>query len=189
MAHPSPRSDTVAVVDPLGRWNKPTIVGRLVTLRPLDAGDVDALWEAVQDPESLDLTATTTSFTYEQIAEWCATRAAAPNRIDLAIVEQATGLWAGEVVLNEFDPSTDSANFRIALRGPAWFGRGLGGEATQLIVQHGLQHVGLRRITLEVLARNARAIRAYERAGFAATETYDDANEQWIRMEVNAMRA
>ena len=47
-----------------------------------------------------------------------------------------SGRWAkpvivGGPVLNEFDPGGDSANVRIALRGPAWFGRGMCTEATR----------------------------------------------------------
>ena len=38
--------------------------------------------------------------------------AAAPDRLDLTIVERATGEIAGEAVLNEFDAGAGSANFR-----------------------------------------------------------------------------
>jgi RimJ/RimL family protein N-acetyltransferase len=166
------------------RWAKPTIEGELVVLRPLGGGDAEAVWEMVNDPESNDLTHTTATFTREQIEEWCATRPAAPDRLDLGIVERATGQFAGEVVLNEHDAERNSANFRIGLRGPAWFGRGLGGEATRLIVRHGFEVVGLDEITLEVLARNARARRAYERAGFEVTGTFDDEGESWVAMAI-----
>ena len=152
---------------PSARWSKPTLSGDLVTLRPMVAGDADAMWEATNDPEGNDLTHTTATFVYDDIVTWCATRADQDERLDLAIVENATGEVAGEAVLNEYDAEHDSANFRIGLRGPAWYGRGLGSEATRLIVGHGLDTIGLARITLTVLARNPRAQRAYEKAGFA----------------------
>ena len=168
-----------------GPWAKPTIEGDRVQLRPIVAADAEAMWEMVNDPESNDLTQTPPgSFTLERIAEWCTGRADADERLDLAIIERATGQWAGEVVLNEFSAGDLTANFRIALRGPAWFGRGLGGEATRLIVAHGLGPVGLRRITLTVLARNQRAIRAYERAGFHRHADYSEDGEQWVAMEI-----
>jgi RimJ/RimL family protein N-acetyltransferase len=166
------------------RWAKPTLLGATVTLRPMAAADVEAVWEMVNDPEGNDLTATTETFEYERIREWCATRATTDARLDLAIVVNATGEFAGEVVLNEFDPADESANFRIALRGPAWYGRGIGSEATALIVQHGLGTVGLRRITLTVLARNPRAIRAYEKSGFTRTHTFAEDGEEWVQMEI-----
>ena len=170
----------------MARWDKPTIEGALVLLRPLAADDADAVWEMVNDPEGNDLTATTAEFEHEQIAAWCASRATADERLDLAIVERATGTFAGEVVLNEFDASANSANFRISLRGPAWYGRGLGGEATQLIVRHGLEVVGLDRITLTVLARNPRAQRAYRTAGFVVTDEFEEDGEAWVEMAITA---
>lgn len=170
----------------LGRWAKPTLVGQRVTLRPMASDDADMVWEMVHDPEGNDLTVTAAAFTREQIDQWCATRATAPERLDLVVVERATGVAAGEVVLNEYDPADKSCNFRIALRGPAWYGRGLGGEATQLIVEHGLRTVGLRRITLGVLRRNPRARRAYERAGFVVTGEWHEDGEDWVGMAIGS---
>ena len=167
-----------------GRWRKPTITGERVTLRPVAAHDADGLWELVHDPEGNDLTATSAGFTREQIEEWCASRTAQDERLDLAVVDAATGEYAGEVVLNEHDPATDSANFRIALRGPAYYGRGLGSEATRLVVDHALRTMGLQRLTLGVLARNPRARRAYEKAGFRRVGDYVEDGEDWVEMEV-----
>ncbi len=173
-------------VDDLGRWAKPTLAGHGVTLRPMTADDAEMLWELVNDPEGNDLTATTAEFTREQIDAWAASRAECSERLDLVIVEQATGIAAGEAVLNEYDAAAEACNFRIALRGPAWYGRGLGGEATRLIVQHGLGTIGLRRITLSVLRRNPRAIRAYAKAGFVVTGEWHEDGEEWVGMEIGA---
>ena len=167
------------------RWRKPTLVGELVTLRPVEAQDSEAAWEMLHDPVGADLTATTATFDRPQIDEWYATRNDQDERLDLAIVENATGEWVGEAVLNEYDAERDSANFRIALRGPAWFGRGLGSEATRLLTDHGLWVVGLRTITLGVLARNPRARRAYEKAGFVAIKEYVEDGEVWIDMHIS----
>jgi RimJ/RimL family protein N-acetyltransferase len=167
-----------------GQWHKPTLVGDLVTLRPVSVDDADAMWEMVNDEEGNELTDTTATFTYEQIRDWCATRADADERLDLTIVENAAGDYAGEAVLNEYSADRDSANFRIALRGPAWYGRGLGTEATRLIVDHGLGTIGLRAITLTVLAVNSRAIRAYEKARFRRTGETIEAGKAWVEMEI-----
>jgi RimJ/RimL family protein N-acetyltransferase len=167
-----------------GRWAKPTIPGRSVTLRPVTVDDADAAQEMIDDPEGTDLTATTATFSIEVLRDWYASRGDVDERLDLAIVENATGEFAGEVVLNEYDAERNSANFRIALRGPAWYGRGLGTEATELIVGHGLDAIGLDAITLGVLARNPRARRAYEKAGFRVTREHEDGGEVWIEMEI-----
>jgi RimJ/RimL family protein N-acetyltransferase len=172
-------------MDVVGRWSKPTIVGELVTLRPLDGSDADAVWDMVNDAESGDLTATTERFEWQQIVDWCASRSLQDHRLDLAVVENATGEFAGEVVLNDHESATDAASFRISLRGPKWYGRGLGTEATRLIVDHGLDVVGLSSITLEVLERNPRAHAVYNKIGFEETRTFDDDGETWIGMRIS----
>ena len=171
-----------------GRWSKPTVVGERVVLRPIVASDAEGMWESVNDPEGLDLTATTATITREQTEAWCASRASQDDRLDLAIVEAATGEYAGEVVLNEHDAEADSANFRIGLRGPAYYGRGLGSEATRLVVDHALRTMGLRRLTLGVLARNPRALRAYEKAGFREVGRHTEDGEEWVDMAIDASR-
>ena len=171
-----------------GSWRKPVITGERVVLRPVTAADAEGMWEAVNDPEGNDLTATTATFTREQIEAWCASRAGQDDRLDLAIVDRATGEDAGEVVLNEHDPETDSVHFRIGLRGPAYYGRGLGSEATRLIVDHALRTIGLQRVDLSVLARNPRARRAYEKAGFREVGRHVDEGEDWVEMAVDASR-
>lgn len=168
--------------------SKPLLVGDMVTLRPVEAGDVDAMWEMVNDPVGNDLTDTTETFTYDQIARWCDSRQSQDERLDLAIVENTSGRYAGEVVLNEFDAETNGANFRIALRGPDWYGRGLGTEATRLIVRHGFDVIGLERVTLSVLARNPRARSTYKTAGFRPTGETVEGAETWIHMAIARQR-
>ena len=168
----------------LSPWDKPTLVGSVVTLRPYAPGDVEGVWEMINDPEGNDLTGTTATFTRAQIEDWVATRPTAHERLDLVVVENATGEYAGEVVLNDFDAARRSANFRIALRGPGWYGRGLGGEATALIVRHAFEAIGLDAIVLDVRADNPRAIRAYEKAGFVEMGRSEDEGCTWVDMEL-----
>ncbi len=44
--------------------------------------------------------------------------------------------------------------------------RGFGTESMKLVIAHGFGEMDLHRIDLRVLARNKRAIRAYEKCGF-----------------------
>lgn len=148
--------------------HKPTLLGERVMLRPLVAADADHLWLDLHDPEAIRLTGTHTSFTRDQIDQWCATRSEQPDRLDLAVVDRATGQWAGEVVINDLDTDNRSCGFRIALGAHAR-DRGLGTEATRLIVDHvfhGVDEPSIHRIELEVFAFNPRAVAVYERVGF-----------------------
>lgn len=81
----------------------------------------------------------------------------------------------GEVVLNELSPENDCCSFRI-LCGPAWRDRGLGTEATRLIIRHAFRTTTLHRIELEVFALNPRAQHVYERSGFIIEARRRDSN-------------
>jgi RimJ/RimL family protein N-acetyltransferase len=94
-------------------------------------------------------------------------------------------------VLNQWDPGSQSCNFRILI-GPAGQNRGLGTEATRLIVGYGFEHLGLHRISLEVYAFNPRARRAYERVGFRPEGVLRESlryGDQWIDATVMSILA
>lgn len=156
--------------------------GVLVSLVQLDETALEPYLEMLCDPEGRSLTATKSTFTDVQIIEWLKTRATSNGRSDWAIFERSTGEFAGEIVLNEFDEKKNSMNLRIALRGPGWFGRGLGGEAIQLVLEHVFNQTKLAKITLEVLTENARAIGAYEKSGFQPGREFSEGRNRFLRM-------
>lgn len=171
---------------------KPTLTGALVELRPFREEDVVAIGEALADPEVLRLTGALHSPDEETVdrpavldergLEWYRTRNDTDDRLDLAIVDRSTGLCVGEAVLNDFDSENHSCNFRILI-GPRGRDRGLGTEATRLIVAYGLEELGLHRIELSVFAFNPRARHVYEAVGFKQEGVRRDAlrfGEKWI---------
>jgi RimJ/RimL family protein N-acetyltransferase/predicted SprT family Zn-dependent metalloprotease len=156
--------------------------GSLVRLVQLDESFLEPYLEMLADPEGRRLTATDQSFTRTQVADWLQSRSFAEGRRDWAIVETSTANFAGEIVLNEFDAKKNSMNLRIALRGPAWFGRGLGSEAVSLVLEHVFNSTKLSKLTLEVLVDNARAIGAYEKSGFQAGREFSEGKRRFLRM-------
>ncbi|MGW2488692.1 GNAT family N-acetyltransferase [Streptomyces sp. NPDC001606] len=145
---------------------KPVLTGERTVLRPFTADDADAMWEIIGDPEVLRFTyEPSTELTLDMVRSWYATRSAQPDRLDLAVTDAATGELLGEVVLHEVDPHSRNCTFRTLL-GPRGRGRGVGTEATRLIVGHAFEQLGLHRVQLEVYAHNTRARRVYEKVGF-----------------------
>ena len=145
--------------------DKPTLTGEKVVLRPMRAEDAGPMFASMSDEEANRLTGTHQTFTLEQIEAWCASRQEADDRLDLSIIDRASGEWVGEVVINDWDPDNHTCNFRIAI-GPQGRNRGLGSEATRLIIDYVFEHLPINRIGLGVFAFNPRAIHVYERAGF-----------------------
>lgn len=148
----------------------------MVVLRPVTADEVPALLPGFRDAEVMRLTGSHGGGEPEEagMQQWYATRVDQDDRLDLAVVEKATGDVVGEVVLNGWDAHNESCNFRI-LFVPGACGRGLGTEASRLIVGYGFEELGLHRISLEVYAFNPRARRVYEKVGFVPEGVLRDA--------------
>ncbi|WP_158841806.1 GNAT family N-acetyltransferase [Saccharothrix deserti] len=153
---------------------KPTLSGELVLLRPVTVDDLPALMPMFDDAEVTRLTGSHGGVDEARLRAWYDTRGDQDDRLDLAVVEQATGNVVGEAVLNDWDAGNESCGFRIAFV-PGTFGRGLGTEAVRLIVGYGFEKLGLHRISLEVYAFNPRARRVYEKVGFVAEGVLRDA--------------
>jgi RimJ/RimL family protein N-acetyltransferase len=147
---------------------KPTITGERVTLRPFVDADLACFRAAMADPEVARLTGSPPGGPDERrLRSWYGSRNAQTDRLDLAVVDHATGDCVGEVVLNDWDRHNASCNFRT-LFAAAGRDRGLGTEATRLVVGYAFDTLGLHRVSLEVFAFNPRARRAYEKVGFVA---------------------
>ena len=79
----------------------------------------------------------------------------------------------GEVVVNEYQSSDHSMNFRILI-GEAGRNRGLGTEATRLLMDYLFRQTSLARLTLSVFDFNPRARHVYEKLGFQVTGVEED---------------
>jgi RimJ/RimL family protein N-acetyltransferase len=145
---------------------KPVLTGEKAALRPFTEADAEVIAEMIEDPEVIRFTfEPDTVITPESLRSWYGSRSDRTDRLDLAVTDRATGELVGEVVLNEWNPATRSCNFRTLL-GPRGRGRGLGTEATRLIVAYGFEQLGLHRIELQAYAHNRRALHVYEKVGF-----------------------
>jgi RimJ/RimL family protein N-acetyltransferase len=177
--------------------DKPTIVGELVTLRPIRAEDADLIERIVRDDDEIArLTGAVHSsdadpfdLPIERLREIYGQWATAEGRLVLGVVDNASGELVGEVVLNDWDEGNRSCGFRTLL-GAAGRGRGLGTEATRLIVEHGLTTMGMHRISLEVYDFNPRARHVYEKVGFVHEGTGREAllfDGEWIDVHYMAI--
>jgi RimJ/RimL family protein N-acetyltransferase len=169
---------------PISLADKPVLYGNLVTLRPVEASDARFL-DAI-DAEALRLTGSHRTLTPAQLEQWYATRADFGDRLDLAVIDRSNGEYAGEVVLNDLVPENKSCSFRIVLVDARSRGRGLGTEATRLILAHAFQTVGLHRVELSVYLFNPQARRVYDKVGFVYEGTMREAllwDGEWIDAE------
>lgn len=143
----------------------PTIISDRLVLRPIVATDAEDMWQDINDPEAIRLTGTHTSFTFEQIERYAASRVEQDDWWDLAVTKRDGGRYLGEVVLMDWDEDNRSCGFRIALSGHAR-DRGVGTEATRMLLDHAFANLPVHRVSLEVFSFNERAAAVYEKVGF-----------------------
>ncbi|MBM6399335.1 GNAT family N-acetyltransferase [Phycicoccus sp. MQZ13P-5] len=178
---------------------KPTLVGDLVTLRPVTAEDADVLDRVVREDDEIavltgsvhDSTAPLPATDPQRLREIYGAWAVADDRLVLAVLDNVDGSVVGEVVLNDWDSGNRSCGFRTFV-GAAGRGRGLGTEATRLVVEHGLGSMGLHRIRLEVYDTNPRARHVYEKVGFVHEGTGREAlllDGRWVDVHFMAVLA
>jgi aminoglycoside 6'-N-acetyltransferase len=132
--------------------------GERVVLRPLRVEDAPALARLAADPD---------------VARWW------PDLDEAELVEKAEGepneaffviLHEGEPIgliqcHEEPDPDYRHAGIDIFLGAP-YHGSGLGTDALRTLARHLIDDRGHHRLTIDPVAHNTRAIRAYEKVGF-----------------------
>jgi aminoglycoside 6'-N-acetyltransferase len=132
--------------------------GERVVLRPLRVDDAPRLAELAAHPD---------------VARWW------PDLNEAELVEKAEGkpnegffavVHEGETIglvqyLEDTDPEYRHAGIDLFV-GAAYQDRGLGTDALRTIVRHLVHDRGHHRLTIDPVAHNARAIRAYRKVGF-----------------------
>ncbi len=86
------------------------------------------------------------------------------NRHDFLILDN--DIVIGEVIINEYDDVSNSANFRICIFYEKYYNKGIGSYATKLIIKYAFEELKLNRLSLNVFSFNDRAIAMYQKLGF-----------------------
>jgi RimJ/RimL family protein N-acetyltransferase len=153
--------------------------GRCVTLRAPVESDLPVLMR-IRNDEALQrqLIADYQPNDEARVRAWLEKRAAEATTLFFVIADNLTGACAGFIQLLHMNRETGTGHLGVCLE-PAWQGRGLGGEALELLERHARDEHGVRAVLLEVLADNVPALKLYERAGFARV----DATAVRVRMK------
>lgn len=83
-----------------------------------------------------------------------------------AIVEKENNKLIGNCGLHNVNTVHRHATFGIFIGDKTYWNRGIGTEATAMVIDYGFNILNLNNITLDVVAYNQRAIRCYEKVGF-----------------------
>jgi RimJ/RimL family protein N-acetyltransferase len=152
----------------LRSWFPESVAGARVVLRRHVPSNLAAFQRWYADPEVVRLTRYQDGPMHpDEIERFFTARAVGLDSLAMAVHVRGTDRLIGTCALSQLDPENGSAMFHITIGEKDAWGQGYGTEATQLLLDHAFGVLGLHRISLTVFAFNERAIRAYQRCGFA----------------------
>ncbi|MFK4789970.1 GNAT family N-acetyltransferase [Microbacterium sp. ZW T5_56] len=150
-----------------------------VTLRPRTDADLDALYSIAADLETWEERnpGRPAIPTRERWESRIVARDAESDG-NLSFVIDVDGTAVGHIGVFDIDDLSRHGEVGISLTPPAR-GRGIGTEAMAQMLEFAFVRANLRRIHLEVIASNVRAIRSYEKAGFVVEGRQRE--HAWVR--------
>ncbi len=162
------RHDGRVAASPLPPWPAvPPAHGR-VTLRAVDASDVELARELSTDPYVPQTGSLPPHATAEEARAWVyrqQQRHAEGGGFSFTVVESGTGTPVGHcgLWLRELAQGRGSAGYSIA---PSWRGRGLAADALRALTAFAWTVPGLEQVALSIEPWNHASVRTAERAGY-----------------------
>ena len=140
-----------------------TIRGKKVVLRPVRLDDAPRFVAWFNNP-SVNRYLHIRKLTLPEEKQWVKTRKKERPQTTFAI-DTSEGIHVGRTSLI-LDKRNNNASFGIMIGEPRYWGRGLGSETVQLMLDLAFRKMKLHRVELKVYSYNPRARKVYIRAGF-----------------------
>jgi RimJ/RimL family protein N-acetyltransferase len=149
-------------------WFPEELAGPTTVLRRHTPGNIVAFRRWYADPAVARLTRYQDGpMRVEEIDRFFQARAVGPTSLAMGIHIRQTGRLVGSCAFSQLDPDNGSVLYHITIGEKDAWGKGYGTEATRLMLDHAFGTLGLHRVALSVFSFNERAIRSYEKVGFA----------------------
>jgi len=140
-----------------------------VSIRPLRESDALTSYAWRNDPDIWRYTGKRPDreITPEMELEWIRKVLARPDEKRFAVCVGDEMEYVGNAQLTDISPT--QAQFHIFIGKKEYHGKGIGTEATRLVLLHAFEVLQLRQVYLKVNRSNVAAVRAYEKCGFRIT--------------------
>jgi len=141
-----------------------------ILLRPSSAADAPLRYQWFNDPEFTRLYLGRSTLTpYRQVEEeilLSSSTALSTGLFELSIQTIGDNLYIGNTFFRKIDWQNRSAEYGIFIGPRELWGKGIGREATMMMLNYGFAELGLQRIWITALAFNKQAIKCMEKCGF-----------------------
>lgn len=143
-------------------------IGTSIYLRPLSRSDLNERYLSwLNDPEVTRYMETGTfPSTIEDLEKFYGDLAGSRQQVIFAIADKKSHYHLGNVKLGPIRWVHRNAALGILIGDKKSWGKGVGVEATRLMVEYGFYRLNLHRIGLGVFAEHHSAVRCYEKIGF-----------------------
>ena len=138
------------------------IAGSLCKLRPVKQEDLEELFTILNDLEVKETLRDVLPESIEKLARFLKS-GAFPASIVFAV--EYHGRISGIASLDKINWISRNAYLGIAL-GKEYWGKGIGEEATRLLLMYAFEYLNLHKVNLEVYEYNERAMKLYKDLGF-----------------------
>lgn len=149
--------------------------GEKIYLRPVEESDLELFYFGRNNPDVRETLFLFFPMTYEQVKNDIQLILNSKENLTFTIVEKESEIPIGQTSFVRIDYVSRMATFFLAIWDPAYWSKGYGSEATQLMVDYGFEILNLNRIQLHVAHENINAIKAYEKCGFKIEGTLREA--------------
>lgn len=142
------------------------IDGKAICLSPLDESCATKEYCSWLNDPDVNKYLETKQATIAGIKKYIEEKNKNPNCLFLGIFSKKNQKHIGNVKLEPIDFKERKAIFGILIGDKSYWGKGIGTEATVLLVNYAFNNLKLKEIGLGVLLQNKFAIRVYEKVGF-----------------------
>ncbi|OEV04786.1 GNAT family N-acetyltransferase [Streptomyces oceani] len=143
------------------------VPGELVTLRPLEPSDAEAMWRWHQDPEVMRWMDDGYAQSLAEVQRSLAERPRNTySEVLYGVRARADGQFIGLVRLRDCEPETGCAELDLYLGEKDYWGQGYATDTMRTMCRYGFDKMRLHKISLTVVTENHAAYRVYRKVGF-----------------------
>jgi RimJ/RimL family protein N-acetyltransferase len=152
-----------------------------IYLRPLELKDAEVSYKWRNDPDIWTYTkfVLKNQITPDIERQWLSNKINLANEKRFAICTKESNKYIGNIQLINIDE--ESAEFHLFIGDKAYWGKGIGYQASVMVLKYAFYNLHLKSIFLEVHADNAAAYSIYRKVGF---ETISKDSE-FLKMVIN----
>lgn len=142
------------------------IKGKIIYLKTLDKKNATKEYCSWLNDAEVNQYLETKEATIDEVKKYIKEKNQNPNCLFLGIFYRENEKHIGNIKLEPIDFKNYKATIGILIGEKDYWGKGIGTEAIELLVDYGFKDLKLREINLGVASQNKSAIRVYEKTGF-----------------------